>query len=206
MSRRESDSYAAQHVAGLLAASGSGNELLDLVEREPSPAAIDDPVKRREAELARLRLAISFCRKAGDSERALRFVLIGGEGGKTERALRALLSDNPDLAVRFAADTAGRLILTDPKQIGYHGAFLFHKQVRDSVDDDRISLRQGQRLIDAWMAERKARIQKDQHCDWRLEVADVAASVETAFRSGGPESSECVAIWGCLHSAPRRDG
>jgi hypothetical protein len=189
MSRRGSDSYAAQHVAGLLAASGLGNELLDLVEREPSPAAIDDPVKRREAELARLRLAISFCRKAGDSERALRFVLIGGEGVKTERALRALLSDNPDLAVRFAADTAGRLILTDPKQIGYHGAFLLHKQIMDSVDGDRISLRQGQRLIDAWMAERKARIQKDQHCDWRLEVADVAASVETALRSAGPESA-----------------
>lgn len=189
MSRCGSDSYAAQHVAGLLAASGLGNKLLDLVEHEPSPAAIDDPVKRREAELTRLRLAISFCRKAGDSERALRFVLIGGEGLKTERALRALLSNNPDLAVRFAADTAGRLVLTDPKQIGYHGAFLLHKQVIDSLNGDRISLHEGQRLIEAWMAARKALIQKAQHCDWRLEVADVAASIETALRSNGPESA-----------------
>ncbi|RIJ09707.1 hypothetical protein DXT77_14765 [Pseudomonas sp. 91RF] len=189
MSRCESDSYAAQHVAALLAASDLGNKLLDLVEREPSPTAIDDPVKRREAELTRLRLAISFCRKAGDSERALRFVLIGGEGLKTERALRELLSDNPDLAVRFAADTAGRLVLTDPKQIGYHGAFLLHKQVADSLNGDRISLHEGQRLIEAWMAARKALIQNGQHCDWRLKDVDVAASVETALRINGPESA-----------------
>ncbi|MFJ3681470.1 hypothetical protein [Pseudomonas sp. NPDC090208] len=189
LSRCESDSYAAQHVAGVLAASGLGNKLLDLVEREPSPAAIDDPVKRREAELTRLRLAISFCRGAGDSERALRFVLIGGEGLKTERALRTLLSNNPDLAVRFAADTAGRLVLTDPKQIGYHGAFLLHKQVIDSLNGDQISLHEGQRLIEAWMAVRKAHIQNTEHCDWRLEVTDVAASVEAALRSNGPESA-----------------
>lgn len=189
LGRCDSNAYAAQHVAAALTASGRGAELLDLVEREPSPLTIADPIERREAELTRLRLAISVCREAGDAARAMRFVLIGGEGLKTERALRALLSGNPDLAVRFAPDTAGRLILTDPKEIGFHGAFLLHKQVIDAIEGDRISLREGGRLINAWMEARKERMAGPRRCDWRLEVADVAASVETALRVDGPEQA-----------------
>lgn len=189
LGRCGSEAYAAQHVAGALTASDRGVELLDLVEREPSPAVISDPVKRREAELTRLRLAISVCREAGDVARAVRFVLIGGEGLKTERALRALLSENPDLAVRFAPDTAGRLILTDPEQIGFHGAFLLHKQVIDAAAGDRVSLREGKRLINAWMAARKERMAEPHHCDWRLDIAEVAASVEAELRAVGPEQA-----------------
>ena len=186
---RGTDAYAAQHVAGALVAAGKGAKLLDLVESEPSPAIVADPVQRREAELTRLRLAISVCRDAGDAARAMRFVLIGGEGLKTERALRALLSDNPDLAVRFAPETAGRLILTDPEQIGYQGAFLLHKQVVDATVEDRISVREGKRLVKAWMAARKEHLEDPRRSGWRLEVTDVAASVEAALRADGPEEA-----------------
>jgi hypothetical protein len=188
------DAYAAQHVAGALVAAGKGGELLDLVEGEPSPAIIADPVQRREAELTRLRLAISVCRNAGDAARAMRFVLIGAEGLRTERALRALLSDNPDLAVRFAPETAGRLILTDPDQIGYHGAFLLHKQVIDAIAGDRISLREGGRLIQAWMAARKEHLKNPRRSGWRLGITDVAASVEATLRVGGPDKA-LASLW-----------
>lgn len=188
------DPYAAQHVAGSLVAARKGAVLLDLVEGEPSPAIIADPVQRREAELTRLRLAISVCRDAGDAARAMRFVLIGGEGLKTERALRALLSDNPDLAVRFAPQTADRLILTDPKQIGYHGAFLLHKQVIDAAAGDRMSLREGRRLIEAWMAARGERLEGPRRAGWRLEVTDVAASVEAVLRAQGPDKA-LASLW-----------
>lgn len=188
------DAYSAQHVAGALVAAGKGGQLLDLVEGEPSPAIIPDPVQRREAELTRLRLAISVCRNAGDAARAMRFVLIGAEGLRTERALRALLSDNPDLAVRFAAETAGRLILTDPDQIGYHGAFLLHKQVVDAVAGDRISLREGERLIEAWMAARKERLKDPRRSGWRLGITDVAASVESTLRAQGPDQA-LASLW-----------
>ncbi len=190
--RSGSDAYAAQHVAGVLVAAGRNAELLDLVEEEPSPAIIVDPVQRREAELNRLRLAISVCRDAKDTSRAMRFVLIGGEGLKTERALRALLSDNPDLAVRFAPETAGRLILTDPEQIGYHGAFLLHRQVLDATSGDRISLREGRRMTNAWMAVRQD--DTPRRSRWRLGAMDVAASVETTLRADGANEA-LASLW-----------
>lgn len=185
--RCSTDTYAAQHVAGALVAAGNGAKLLDLVEVEPSPEIIVDPVQRREAEITRLRLAISVCREAGDTARAMRFVLIGGEGLKAERALRALLRENPDLAVRFAPEAAGRLILTDPEEIGYQGAFLLHKQVIDAEAGDRISLREGRRLTRAWMAARAGRVKEDHRLQWRLDVTDIAAEVETILRAGGPD-------------------
>lgn len=189
LARSDQDAYAAQHVAGALVAAGRGSALLDLVERDPSPAIVADPVLRREAELTRLRLAISVCREAGDTARALRFVLIGGEGLKTERALRALLRNNPDLAVRFAADTAGRLILTDPREIGWHGAFLLHRQAVHAAADDRISLREGRRLVAAWMSARKEASGDPRGPEWRLETEDVAAGIEATLRSRGGASA-----------------
>ena len=185
LARCDSDAYAAQHVAGALVAAECARELLELVEREPSPAIVADPVQRREAELTRLRLAISVCRKAGDAARALRFVLIGGEGLKTERALRALLRDNPDLAVRFAANTAGRLILTDSGQIGWHGAHLLHRQAVYAAANDRISLREGRRLINAWMSVRKQGRDERRGAEWRLQIDDIAAGIEATLRSRG---------------------
>lgn len=200
LARCADDAYAAQHVAGALVAAGRGNELLDLVEREPSPVVIADPVQRREAELTRLRLAITVCREAGEAARALRFVLIGGEGLRTERALRALLRGNPDLAVRFAADTAGRLILTDPSEIGWHGAFLLHRQVVHADADDRISLREGSRLIAAWMSARKDVLSEKRGRRWRLEFEDIAAGMEAALRSRGA----AAAVDGLRRWRPKR--
>lgn len=196
LARCDSDAYAAQHVAGALVAAARGSELLDLVEREPSPPIVADPVQRREAELNRLRLAISVCRNAGDAARALRFVLIGGEGLKTERALRALLRDNPDLAVRFAAHTAGRLILTDPGQVGWHGAYLLHRRAVHAAANDRISLREDRRLIIAWMAARDERRGERRRAVWRLEIDDIAANVEADLRSrGAAPALEALGSW-----------
>lgn len=194
LSRCNSDAYAAQNVAGALTAAERGADLLELVEREPVPEIVTDPVQRREASLTRLRLAISVCRNASDPARALRFVLIGGEGLKTERALCTLLCDNPDLAVRFAPETAGRLILTDPGQVGAHGAFLLHKLAIDAAAGDRISLREGGRMINAWMAARNDAIQEHRAHDWRLTDADIAAEVEALLRTRGPKEA-LVSLW-----------
>ncbi|WP_434380578.1 hypothetical protein [Melittangium boletus] len=191
LSRAQDDSYAAIHVAPALVAAKRFAELLELVEKEPDPVVIRDPIQRREAEIQRLRLALSASRAAGAPSRALRYVLLGAEGIHTEDALRRLLADNPDLAARFATDTIGRVLLSDPDQRPNHGRLLFHQLVVHAERDDAISYHEGMRLIAAWMEARKsvpAEPEGRRRETWPLDVAAIAADAEAAFKLEGPTS------------------
>lgn len=190
LSRATHDSYAALHVAAALVSAGRGADLLHLVEREPSPRTVIDPVLRREAEVQRLRLAIKVCREAGDAARALRFVLIGAEGIKTEDAIRDLLANHPDMAARFARETVGRLILSDPNLIKDHGRLLFHKLSVDAEAGDAISVREGRRMLDAWIGARQDRLRHPDAAHypaWKIEVAEISSLVEAALVLDGLE-------------------
>ena len=190
--RADSDHYAALHVAEALVAAGRGRALLDLVENEPVPHAVRDPVLRREAELRRLRLALEVCREAEDIVRALRFVLIGAEGIKTETALRRLLAENPDLTARFAYETAGRLILSDADHIEDHGSLLFQKLAVDANRGDAISVREGWRFLQAWLDARGRdwrSNEKHYHEPWKISISDISSAVEATFKLDGPPAS-----------------
>ena len=154
LSRKGSSQYAASNVAGCLHAANRGEALLTLVEGEPAPACIVEPVLRREAELQRLRLAARVCTEAGDRPRALKFLLISAEGARSENALKELLLRNPDLAVRFASETTKRLILSDPDLLDRSGSLLFCRLVVDAERRDAISVREGlratARVVPSW--------------------------------------------------------
>ena len=192
LSRAGHDRYAALHVAAALVAAGRGEDLLNLVESEPVPTTVNDPVLRREAELQRLRLAIKVCREAEDVARALRFVLIGAEGVKTETALRRLLATNPDLASRFAPETVRRLILSDTNRVEHHGPLLFHKLSVDADRGDAISYREGRRFLGAWLQAREHHRQnQDTHHNkaWEISISDISSTVEAALKLEGPATS-----------------
>lgn len=204
--RASHDRYAALNVAAALAAAGRGAELLELVERESAPASVADPILRREAELQRLRLAIKACREAGDVSHALRFVLIGAEGIKTEAALRELLVSNPDMAANFAQDTAGRLILSDPDHIEDHGPLLFRTLAVNADRGDAISVREGRRSLRAWLQARKQHFDRDKdrpyRSAWKISIPDIAASVEAALRFEGPSAAlQELGSWSPWHIA-----
>ena len=192
LARADCDRYAAVHVAAALVAAGRGEDLLKLVEEEAAPTSVGDPVLRREVELQRLRLAIKVCRDAGNVARALRFVLIGAEGIRTETALRQLLVDNPDLAARFAPDTARRLILSDAGSVQNHGPLLFQKLAVDADRGDAISVREGRRFLDAWLRARKDHYQNHdvRHPQaWEISISDISSMVEAALKLEGPAAS-----------------
>ena len=192
LSRADQDRYAALHVAAALVAADRGEDLLQLVERESTPSSVADPVLRREAELQRLRLAIKVCRDAGNVARALRFVLIGAEGAKTEAAVHQLLSNNPDLSARFAPETARRLILSDADHVEHHGPLLFHKLCVDADRGDAISYREGQRFLEAWLQAREHHRQNrgaQHHAAWEISISDVSSTVEAALKLDGPTAS-----------------
>ena len=192
LSRASLDRYAALHVAAALVAAGRGEDLLKLVEEEPAPTSVADPVLRREAELQRLRLAIKVCRETDDAARALRFVLIGAEGTRKEAALYRLLVDHPDLAARFAPETVRRLVLSDTAHVEDHGPLLFQKLSVDADRGDAISVREGWRFLDAWLQARNHHYQTGgaRHPRaWKISISDISSTVEAALKLDGPAAS-----------------
>ena len=192
LSTKDEDRYAALNVASALHSANLRAELLELVEAQPIPPVriLPDPILRREVELQRLGLAIAVCREAGNVLRALRFVLVGAESIRTEAALRQLLTDNPDLAVRFAEESVRRLVMSEPHSIQDQGAFLFHGLAVDARRHDPMSERERRRKLAAWMdARENARESREPGHDlWDIEIDDISSAAEATLKLRGPHA------------------
>jgi hypothetical protein len=128
LSSASSNSYAALAVAPALFSASKHSDLLTFVEGqpEPPPGLMPDVAQRREIGSTRLRLAIQVARQAGETSRALRFVLLGAEAIRSSENLRTFLVEQRRLSVRFAEDVVNRLILRDATLIEEHGPILAH--------------------------------------------------------------------------------
>ena len=180
----DNDEYAARNVAHLLFLAGRHQKLLDFVESQPEPstALILDPVQRHEIRDQRLLTAIRVCQRAGDTARALRFVLIGAEAMRTTEATRSLLVAFPRLAVRYAKETSSRLILANSNCVHQHGPLILQSLAHDATRKDRIGFREGWRRFRAWAGARednyKSEFEKKGYAvPWTIEPHDVAASM-----------------------------
>ena len=192
--RHKSDAYAAAHVAEALLAAGRGREIIDLIRTEPEPTAIGDPVLRREAQLKRLRAAMKVCREAGDTVEAMLTLLTGAEALKTDKVIRRMLIENPDLAANFARDTSRRIVLRDPNEIEHHGPLLFRLMAADARHGDDISVREGYRQVLAWLKRRNENFkeQRREHANaplqgWDINDRDIAAETEAMLRIAGAQ-------------------
>jgi hypothetical protein len=196
ITRHKIDAYAATHIAAALLDAGRGSEIIDLIKSEQEPAAIGDPVLRREAQLQRLRVAMKVCRETGNDVDAMLTLLIGAEALKTDVAIRNMLVGNPDLAANFARDPSSRVVLRDAHQIENHGPLIFHLMAADARAGDAISTREGRRQLQAWLQRRNEYFREqrikfpnmDPH-GWSITAHDIAAETEAALRINGPQSA-----------------
>lgn len=191
----ETSQYGALHVAQLLLNAGMTSELLDLVESSPRPseAVISDPIRRQETYAQRLLCALRACREAGDTVRALRFVLIGAEGRNTEDSTRDLLIRFPRLAARYARESSGRMILGDPDLVEHHGPHLLQRLTVDAEAGDRVGLRETRRQVSAWFDLRyqNYRGQREEHnhpTAWEVSDSDFASGAVARALDEGVDS------------------
>ncbi|WP_293678298.1 hypothetical protein, partial [uncultured Phenylobacterium sp.] len=182
MTAANQDPYAGLHVATALLAAEKRIELLAFVEGQPEPPAslFPDPVRRSEAHVRRLQVATKACREAGDPARAMRFVLQGAEAARRDASVRTMLADNPELAARFARDTAGRLVLGDPDAQKKWGALILQMMAADARTGDFVAVREGGRRFDAWQVARQDAYRADEARwgraqGWEISEADFEA-------------------------------
>lgn len=208
LSRHAGDEYAAMNVASALYAAGRRQDLLQFVISAPESDAMKrlDPVRRREVETHRLQLAIRVCREAGNPSDAVRYVVLGSEGVRTEKAIQKLLVENPDLSVRFAAATASRLILMDGAQIQKHGAILAHAMEAHARNGDFISSRDAERRLMAWFRNREKVLDTDERAThdygWNLRPVDLSPAIYAKLLEKG--AAEAYAALGRVRPAQFR--
>ena len=190
--RHRLDSYAATHIAEALFLAGRGKEIMELINTDSEPKAIGDPILRRETQLRRLRIAMKVCREAGNTVDSILTLIIGGDALKTGDAIHKIFIENPDLAVNFARDTFGRIVLRNSDEIEKHGHFLFQRMAIDAFDGDKISVREGKRQVNAWLKLRKENLEDQekehpgfQSRGWEINDQDVAAGIEAVLRTEG---------------------
>lgn len=192
------NNYAATHIGSALSNAGRGLEVIELINADSEPKAIDDPVLRRQVQVERLKLAMKVCREVGSEADSILTVLIGAEALKTDEAIRNLLIQNPDLTARFARDPASRLILRDPSLIGVHGSLLFHFMAADAVRNNSIAVREGFRQVRTWLQRREQHARDQRAANpqinpdryrWSIDSEDVAAEIEAVLRIGGPRDA-----------------
>jgi hypothetical protein len=197
LARHESDAYAAAHLAPALHQAGRGKEIIQLLESHPAPAAIQDPLLRREVQLQRIRTAVQAANEQQDVAGALRTILIGAEALKTDAAIRQVVRANPDLAAAFMLDSASKMILQDANEIEHHGPLLFHRLRENAASKNAVMAREDFRQLRAWLRRRKEDLdsRKKEHPEWhqidawKIGDDDVAAEVEATILLYGPEAA-----------------
>ena len=196
MMNRGTDPFAATHLVAALYAVGRRQDIIHIVENEAEPAAIVDPILRREIRLQRLRVAMQTCTDMGDGASMLRTLLIGAEAMRGSEAILNLVLKFPDLAAAFMQDGAVRLVLRDSNLLEHHGPLLFHLFRERASALNRIAARGEYQQLGAWLERRRRELENVSRDvgsrggrDWEISAIDLAAEVEGVLLLGGPQAA-----------------
>lgn len=188
LAKHGQDEYCAEHVAAALLVAGDGAGLLRLAQEHPEPKVIKDPVRRREVQLQRLKLAMRVARQAGQRAEAILVLLRGARALRTDEAVRKMLTDNIDLSARFAQRSLRKAVLQERKYVGLQGRTLCHLMLDCAVRGDALRARDWRRQFMAWLESyfQQRKEKKDRRPEWKLDHDDLAAEGEAVLRAGGP--------------------
>jgi hypothetical protein len=190
------DTYAAVHYCDLLAQCGRAAEILPIIEVDLAPAAIADPVVRREVQLRRLRLALGACRSANSPSDTVKVILLSAEAAKDEDALTELLEKEAELSVRFASGSLLRLVLSDRDSFPEQGPILVETAAKLALAGDLIGAREQLRMFYNWL-DRRSSVPQDEAHRWKIELDSVVALAEARTLTEGAEIfAKRIRNWG----------
>lgn len=152
-------------------------EILSIIEVDLVPAAIGDPIVRREVQLRRLRLALSACQASGNPVESAKSLLLAGEAAKDQDALEDILENEVDLSIRFARSSLMRLVLSDSDRASIHGGVLAHDAAQAARARDFIQAREQLHFHDVWI-DRRRTLPDDQREKWKIDDGHLLARIE----------------------------
>lgn len=197
MRDHKANAYCAEHVANALLLAHRGPELLQLAHDFPEPKAIRDPVRRREVQLQRLKLAMQVAKQAGDTVKSITVMLRGARALRTDSAVRKMLQDNMDLSARFATESLKRNVLLNRDAVSLQGAALSQLMLAAAKRGSFSEARATRRQLEEWLQrcfEHNRTSERNQR--WQLGNDEIVALAETAFLLDGVEAGvNSLARW-----------
>jgi hypothetical protein len=192
-----SNEYCAEHVASALLLAERGPELLQLAHDFPEPKAIRDPVRRREVQLQRLKLAMQVAKQAGDTVKSITVMLRGARALRTDSAVRKILQENMDLSAKFAAESLKRNILLNRNAVSLQGAALSQLMLSAAQRGHLPEARAARRQFEEWLQRCFEHNRTcERHQGWPLGTDEIVALAETAFLVDGVEAGvKSLARW-----------
>lgn len=197
MDFRQTDDYAARHVANMVLRAGRRDTVLALVREDPGTYPITDPAARGEVHRWRLRAAMHVCRETGNTVDASALLLEGAHAIKTDEAVRRTLINELELAANFSRDHIIALVLRERDRRAAHGGLLMQLIGIDGVAGDRIGLRANCRAFDVWNEQRSTVVRvDDDNSDrrrqasesWELHPDNIAAMMVGLLHTDGVET------------------
>ncbi len=182
------DAYSSLHLADALVNSGRAGEILKVIQDDPQPKAIADPILRRQVQIRRLKLSLAACRSAGSTIDALKTVLISSEAERDETTLASMMSDDLDLSVDFGGTSLRRTILLDRDRVAEHGSFLAQDARSAARSGNNTHARESVLSYDAWM-KRRSLASKEDIKNWTVTDGDVASRAEAILEIAGAEAA-----------------
>lgn len=197
---RHTSDYAATHVASLLFRAQRGKQLLNLIETEAEPEVIQDPLRRREVRLQRVKLGVGLPAERNDLPSALRAALRGAEAVKSDDAIAELLESNLDLSAAFAEESVTRRLLLDGTKVSKHGSLIAELMLKAARANQLTLARAYRRQFSAWLQRRDAAAEENRHGRgrrlWNISIRDVAALTEAEMLMSGPKDAfESLSRW-----------
>jgi hypothetical protein len=197
MRDHQANAYCAEHVANALLLADRGPQLLELAHNFPEPRAIQDPVRRREVQLQRLKLAMQVAKQAGDTVKSITVMLRGARALRTDSAVRKMLRENMDLSARFAAESLKRNVLLNRDAVAFQGAALSQLMLASAKRGGLSEARATRRQLEEWLQrcfEHNRTCERNQR--WQLGTDEIVALAETAFLLDGVEAGvNSLARW-----------
>jgi hypothetical protein len=126
-------------------------------------------------------------------------LLLSAEASKDQAVLTNILRQYPDLATRFARASLVRLVLSDPEKRREQGRILIQDAVRFARAGNIIQAREQIHFYSEWLNRRKRALDADEG-NWPVEIADIAAQIETALLlAGGRKAYSHLCTWNPAH-------
>lgn len=187
--KADEDEYATTNLGFSLYDAGKIKTLIDIVLDNQYRKFPLDPVRNRQVFIERSRLAMIAANQEENSLKFYKLLLIAAEESKTDKALRNILLQHPDLAYRFGEEESLHQIDKVAEGEGWAGSLHMKLAGLYSRDTSKQELAKNHMDIGRkWLAWRRDSVPEKELKEYPINYSDIAFETEAIIRLVSPDA------------------